>query len=1031
MAASESSEKTLPRVAEKPAARKKTGAAGGKKRLGPGRGCSSVAPFVSTAASDSTGSEMVTRSQTRRRAGEPQIPVSTGMWSDKKKEESVIELASKLAKNITDYNFAGKMLVVQKGKLRDAKMLLEQKASKDKQAEARSAIKKCKDCIKMWEAVRAKILEESGPFKEKILNDDRFAKMAARCSDHEQTESSDGEASDEEFEDVQETLEQPVCSQDLAPTPRGTTSPRGKLPEEIALPSTSGESEVEERTGRLQLQKTPQPEASVHMEGFMFGDELPEQDTKIKRKKKKPEKLQEKLVFVPGSSGLAAKSDQSSDPKNPPGSGSVVGLEREVGEKRAQLVRPPVPVLVGNKGKEISKKGAVKASTDAGRGTGKEGGSGATNAASAACDAEGAVDLKSGVSHNLGASQAGSRASSDAEAKKKKRKSKNTSKNPEVLPSTSGEARTHGPHDPRKKVVDPGMNVRERAADVRDKAEGTRSSAVAGPPGTSGTPGGQESGGPGDKVVRPEGSWGPVAPPAATTPGRSYASVAAGGEGSSLSPGSREGVLQQRLLEALRKGESTITVGGREVDLSLWKERHGLGAFREQRGETVWSLPTPGQDAGRRNVVRLRWRGNDACPPRARVVELLLKMGFRAVDIFALIHPYGTSEFDISFVRPEGLEIFWGNYELVKNEPGWRDFAIQVVSRQNGIKKVTVLTRNESLSCFDIMTWLSRYGEVTEMPQKNRDEHGIWSGAWTFMVKLKRLGNSVAHIPSAAFLGRDRILAFYQGQPKLCHRCGDPSHLSAACKTLKCALCGGLGHLAASCAEIRCNLCGDLGHPFSRCPRSFANAVSAPTDGGHDVASGGEGTSRGGGAQEPVKNRQKTPAEQRRQEKRRRSRELTGAPTAGGSMVAPVPEANLAAEALRDSDLDEEDRRIQREETNSADSSHCESVDEEGKRWLEKRRKLGATRRKRRGDSRSSPTPGQVLEGKACSPPVGLSNRFRALQDISSSSSEGEAEGKVPRAKEGSTGGYSGAWKQGRRGRGIPCYGHNCVQKKR
>ncbi|XP_056410594.1 zinc finger CCHC domain-containing protein 3-like [Hyla sarda] len=112
-------------------------------------------------------------------------------------------------------------------------------------------------------------------------------------------------------------------------------------------------------------------------------------------------------------------------------------------------------------------------------------------------------------------------------------------------------------------------------------------------------------------------------------------------------------------------------------------------------------------------------------------------MDFRAGDIFALIHPHGTPFFDVSFVRAEGLELFWSRYELAKMAPEWRDFSVQAISRQNNIKKVTVLTCNKSLSCIDIMTWIGRYGEVVSIPQKNRDEFGIWSGAWTFMVKLK------------------------------------------------------------------------------------------------------------------------------------------------------------------------------------------------------------------------------------------------------------------------------------------------------
>ncbi|XP_077119117.1 uncharacterized protein LOC143775161 [Ranitomeya variabilis] len=303
------------------------------------------------------------------------------------------------------------------------------------------------------------------------------------------------------------------------------------------------------------------------------------------------------------------------------------------------------------------------------------------------------------------------------------------------------------------------------------------------------------------------------------------------------------------------------------------------------------------------------------------------------------------------------------------------------------------MTCNESLSCYDIMTWLGRYGEVVEMPKKNRDEFGIWSGAWTFMVKLKRSGGTVAHIPSSAFLGRDRILVFYQGQPKLCHRCGDPTHFSANCTVQKCALCGDIGHLAASCVEIRCHLCGELGHPFSRCPRSFANAVVTPVGESREADSAGEGTSRGEGAEGPrKKSNKKTPAQLRRLDKRRQDREL-GEPRATGA--APVLDASLAAEAPRDDELDEEVRRIHREESATAsESSHYESMDEDNRQWLENKRKLGTKKKRKKGDKKSSPALTKVpKEGKTDSPLVGLSNRFQALENISSS--EEEAEGEV------------------------------------
>ncbi|CAJ0962456.1 unnamed protein product [Ranitomeya imitator] len=395
----------------------------------------------------------------------------------------------------------------------------------------------------------------------------------------------------------------------------------------------------------------------------------------------------------------------------------------------------------------------------------------------------------------------------------------------------------------------------------------------------------------------------------------------------------------QRFLDALRRGESSINVEGREVDLSFWIERHGFSAFRDRGAETVWSLPTPGQRSNRRNVARLQWVSKDACPDRSKVAELLLGMGFAAYDIFALIHPYGTSYFDVSFVRPEGFELFWSRHELAWGRPEWRGFLPVAISRQNSVRRVTVLTSNESLSCVDISTWVGRYGDIVGIPEKTLDEHGIWSGAWTFMVKLKVSGNTVTHIPSSTFLGRDRILIFYRGQPKVCHRCGSPTHFSAQCTTQKCALCGDLGHLAATCGRIRCNLCGDLGHPFSRCPRSFANAVLKAASAGQAKAGtnlAGEGTSRGGGGREPVRSRL-PPSNIRRQEQHH------GNSGQGVMTLNSDPGASLAAEDPKDSELSEEVKRVEREEQKDAMSaqepSSGDSLDEGEGEWSQQKKK--------------------------------------------------------------------------------------------
>lgn len=94
-------------------------------------------------------------------------------------------------------------------------------------------------------------------------------------------------------------------------------------------------------------------------------------------------------------------------------------------------------------------------------------------------------------------------------------------------------------------------------------------------------------------------------------------------------------------------------------------------------------------------------------------------------------------------------------------------------------------------------------------------------GSWVVPVKLRRIGPSVTHIPASGYIGRDRLLAFYLGQPKLCYKCNSPLHFSANCTEVRCSRCNEVGHTAEGCTRIQCNLCGVMGHPFSRCPAAF------------------------------------------------------------------------------------------------------------------------------------------------------------------------------------------------------------------
>lgn len=97
------------------------------------------------------------------------------------------------------------------------------------------------------------------------------------------------------------------------------------------------------------------------------------------------------------------------------------------------------------------------------------------------------------------------------------------------------------------------------------------------------------------------------------------------------------------------------------------------------------------------------------------------------------------------------------------------------------------------------------------------------------LVSLNQFGKkgpSVSHTPSNGFIGRDRIQVSYYGQPKLCFKCGSPTHFSADCTLVRCMKCNGQGHTAEGWRMILCNLCGELGCPFSRCPAALRSCVT-------------------------------------------------------------------------------------------------------------------------------------------------------------------------------------------------------------
>ncbi|XP_040272750.1 uncharacterized protein LOC120988983 [Bufo bufo] len=214
------------------------------------------------------------------------------------------------------------------------------------------------------------ILDNSGPFKEKLMNDERFNEMAGN-----QKQQEDDSSSEEEESDM-----------------GGQPAETGITTEQVCLPPTSSDEEIDysesSGVGGQLMAEIRHLESPKICDDICFGDELPEDEPMGKRRKTKTLKPEVRYVYVthPACPGPAEKPAQGTNPTILPGPVSAVGSVRRSGEKEVvKMAQDAVPVC-GNRGGEEKQEEPDRKAPGAGGEGGMVGGRVAPPASAGALD---------------------------------------------------------------------------------------------------------------------------------------------------------------------------------------------------------------------------------------------------------------------------------------------------------------------------------------------------------------------------------------------------------------------------------------------------------------------------------------------------------------------------------------------------------------------------------------------------------------------------------------------------------------------
>ncbi|XP_071975151.1 uncharacterized protein [Engystomops pustulosus] len=219
-----------------------------------------------------------------------------GGWAVQGPRESLSTYASRVQSHLCEYEEATKTIRRLREELRCARARANT-APKKRKMEINGEINRLKAEIDKLTKRKTFICENSGPFKEKLINDDRFAQMA---DNREQRLMGLQPVSQVEEEDDDDDNEQQFPPGGLQEDQQASCS--GPPAGQPAVTPRSGEDSDTGSQGGALMAEIRLLESPVRMENFSFADELPEEaaggSSRRKSKKTRPKQQEERKCRV-------------------------------------------------------------------------------------------------------------------------------------------------------------------------------------------------------------------------------------------------------------------------------------------------------------------------------------------------------------------------------------------------------------------------------------------------------------------------------------------------------------------------------------------------------------------------------------------------------------------------------------------------------------------------------------------------------------------------------------------------------------